>query len=241
MIPFLASLQFLTLIPPIIKRPFTPKELGRAVGYYPLVGLLIGAILTGANYLFALVFPSSITTALTLAVWIGLTGVLHLDGFLDACDGLFGGFTPEKRLEIMRDECVGAFAMAGGVLLLLLKFTALDSNPSPVAALLLVPTLGRWGITLAIVAFPYARSQGLGRSFKDHATWRQVALATGIAVPSAWFIAQWIGLAAMGLTAALVWAGSRFTLRRIPGLTGDIYGALNELVEVALLLVLVII
>lgn len=238
-IPLLAALQFLTLIPPLVKRPFTEKELGQAVGFYSLVGLIIGAVLVGANMLLALVFPPFVRAALILALWVLMSGALHLDGFLDACDGIFGGFTPEKRLEIMHDERVGAFGMAGGVLLLLLKFTTLGALPNPNAALLLVPTLSRWGISLALIAYPYARDQGVGRAIKDNAGWRQLALASVMAILTAWFTFQWMGLIALVIAGMIVWLAATFILRRIPGLTGDIYGALNELVELVLIVIFV--
>lgn len=238
---FLTALQFLTVAPPFIRRLFTPRELGRAVGYYPLVGILLGAILLGASTLLAQVFPPQVNAALVLVLWVLLSGALHLDGFLDACDGLLGGFTPESRLNIMRDERVGAFAATGGILLLLVKFASLSALSAPGfvpqrAALLLAPALGRWGMALAIVAFPYARPQGLGREMKDHATWRQALLASVIALAAAWLAAGWWGWLAAAGAVLVTLGGAWFTLRRIPGLTGDIYGALNELVETAVLL-----
>ena len=81
----------------------------------------------------------------------------------------------------MKDERVGAFAVVGGVLLLLIKFLALWSAQDRLAACLLAPMLGRWGMVLTIVLFPYARPEGLGRSMKDHAGWREMLLATLIA------------------------------------------------------------
>jgi hypothetical protein len=66
--------------------------------------LILGGLLLAADYSLALFMPPLVRVALVLALWVILTGALHLDGFLDACDGLLGGFTPESRLEIMRDE-----------------------------------------------------------------------------------------------------------------------------------------
>ena len=240
LVAFLAALQFLTIAPAFIRRLFTPQELGRAVGFFPLVGLILGAILAGSNYLLSFFFTAPVTAALILTLWVLLTGVLHLDGFLDTCDGIFGGNTPEKRLEIMRDERVGAFALAGGVLLLLTKYTALSAQHNPAFALLLAPSLSRWGMTLAIAGFPYARSQGLGRDIKDQTSWRQVLLATIIASAAAWFTYQWIGVIALVSTGLIIWLGARFILQRIPGLTGDIYGAFNEIAETVILLVLIV-
>ena len=104
--PPAAALQFLTVTPPLVRRAFSMPELGRAVGYFPLVGTLLGTLLAAFDWGLAFLFPAGVRAALDLALWVALTGALHLDGFLDACDGLFGGRTVESRLEIMRDEQV---------------------------------------------------------------------------------------------------------------------------------------
>lgn len=240
LVAFVAAIQFLTISPAIIRRSFNPRELGRAVGFFPLVGLLMGSILAGFQFIGSRIFPAPVTTALILTLWVILSGALHLDGFLDACDGIFGGSTPAKRLEIMRDERIGAFALAGGVLLLLTKFTSLNAQSNPTLALLLAPTLSRWGMTLAIFSFPYARPQGLGRDIKDHTSWRQLTLGAAIALPVSWFTYQWTGVIILLSVSAIIWLGGNLVLRRIPGLTGDIYGAFNELAETFVLLGLVI-
>ncbi len=240
--PWLApvlALQFLTVAPSIIQRAFTPAELGWAVAFFPLVGLLLGGALAGLDAALRLAFPASVTTALVLVAWVILTGALHLDGFLDACDGLLGGSSPEERLRILRDERVGAFAVAGGILLLLVKYSALAAVPGSAAALVIACTLGRWGITAAVVAFPYARPQGLGRDMKDNAGWPQMLLASATALAVAWGAGGGTGLLAFATAAVIAWAVARFTLGRIPGLTGDIYGATCEIVEVGVLLTLV--
>jgi adenosylcobinamide-GDP ribazoletransferase len=238
-----AAVQFLTVLPPLVRRPFTPAELGRSVGWFPLVGLLLGGFLAGLDWLLARVFPPGVAVALALAAWVLSTGALHLDGFLDSCDGLFGGHTPEARLRIMRDERAGAFAVIGGILLLLLKYAALAANPGRLAALLAAPVVGRWGMTLALVAFPYGRTEGLGRAMKDHAGWPQVALATvlTVAVAAGTFALtpSWRPLIVLPLAGVVTWAAGRFALCRLPGLTGDIYGALCELLEVVVLLTFV--
>lgn len=235
----LAAVQFLTVVPPVIRRAFTPAELGRAVGWFAVVGMVLGAALSGIDYVLGLLFPAGVTAALVLVMWILATGALHLDGLLDTCDGLFGGGTPEARLRIMRDERVGAFALVGGSLLLLVKYSCLAHLMNRTATLIVAPTLGRWGMVLAVVAFPYARPQGIGRWMKDHAGWRQVIFAGITAlVPTIW-LAKCLGLIAIVLAAAATVVIVAFTLRRIPGLTGDVYGALCELLEALVLLVFV--
>ncbi len=236
----LAAVQFLTIAPPLVRRSFTDAELGRAVAYFPLVGALIGGFLVGLDRLLVLFLPPSITAALVLTGWILCTGALHLDGFLDSCDGLFGGRTPEDRLRILRDERVGAFAVIGGILLLLVKFQGIAVLSHHSAALSLAPILGRWGMTVAVVAFPYARPEGLGRTMKDHAGWRQALLASAIALVAAWILAGWLGWIFFLLSGVLMVLVARFVLTRLPGLTGDIYGAVCELLEVLVLLSFVV-
>ena len=241
--PILAAVQFLTVAPPLVRRPFTAQELGGSVGWFPLIGVLLGGFLAALDWLLALAFPSGVTAALVLAAWVLCTGALHLDGFLDSCDGLFGGQTPESRLRIMRDERAGAFAVIGGVLLLLLKYAALAGLSDRLTVLIVAPVVGRWGMALAVVCFPYGRDEGLGRAMKDHAGWQQVVLASFVVVAvivGATFTADhWRAPLALLLAGVGTWAVALFVLRRLPGLTGDIYGALCELLEVVVLLVFV--
>ena len=233
----LVALNFLTALRLPGAASAGARQLGGAVGFFPLVGLLLGALLLGAQRLLAAALPAPLAAALLLSLWILLSGALHLDGFLDACDGLFGGRSPEQRLHIMRDEAIGAFAFAGGAILLLLKFTALQETAP--AALLLAPTLGRWAMALCIVAFPYARPEGLGSAMKANADWRQALLASLVAIAAAWFAAGWLGLLAVGALLVLVILLGRFVLGLIPGFTGDLYGAACELGETLVLLIFV--
>lgn len=236
MIPLLTAFQFLTIFPAVIRRRFTAGELGSAVGFFPFVGLSLGGIFYGMAIGLGLIFPGPVVAVVVLAVWLLLTRALHFDGFLDTCDGLFGGFTPERRLEIMRDSHVGAFGVAGGGLLLLSKYAAIVSLTNA-SGLLLAPVLGRWVLSVAIFAYPYARDQGLGRDMKDNVRAAQVVLATVLSLLAAWFFAGWIGLLAFGLSGIVLWLEAGFILRRIPGLTGDSYGALCEMVEVVVLFI----
>jgi adenosylcobinamide-GDP ribazoletransferase len=233
--PILTAFNFLTILPLPWRQDAPLSTLGRAVGWFPLVGLGIGAALAGLDWGLSQIFPPGVTAVMVMIVWLLASGAIHFDGFLDSCDGLFGGKTPERRLEIMRDHRVGAFAVAGGGLLLLLRYSALTALPLRTIPLLLAPMLGRRAMALAIVFFPYAREQGLGRAMKDHARWPQALQATLIALAAAWFIGGLSGLAAMLVAGVVMLLTALFIRTRIPGLTGDSYGAINELVEVAAL------
>jgi adenosylcobinamide-GDP ribazoletransferase len=226
--------------------PLAPKEaaasLGRAAAFFPLVGLVMGGILAGAGWLLAWLVPPTVAAGLTLTLWVALTGMLHLDGFMDSCDGLLPPRDPARRLEIMKDSRVGAFGVVGGVLQLLLKFNALTALPAGyagLAALAVTPVLGRWAMVWVMARYPLARSGGMGVMFTQGLGRPQLVVASVAAGGAAliftgWFTALVLAAAAW-LTAALV---ARLAMARIHGLTGDVYGATCETVEVVLLIML---
>jgi adenosylcobinamide-GDP ribazoletransferase len=117
-----------------------------------------------------------------------------------------------------------------------MKYSALTGIEGISPALILAPVLSRWAMAASIFAFPYARPEGLGKAMKDHTTVRQTLMATLFAAGIAGFTLGWPGLAAAGLALLVMLGVARFTLRRIPGLTGDLYGAINELVEAVVLI-----
>lgn len=236
MIPILAAFQFLTIFPAVVKRMFTSQEMGRAVGWFPLVGAALGFTLYGINHLASLIFPPMVAAALTLIAWIAFTRFFHLDGFMDSLDGLFGGWTPERRLEIMKDSRMGAFGTIGGILVLLTKFAALSSMLSLFPSIMLAATLGRWASPLVIYAFPYAREDGLGIEMKRSVTIREIIIATLIAGITSWFVFGWLGFAFMLGAALIAFLTAAYAMRLLPGLTGDIYGAVTTLVEMLTLL-----
>src|SRR2546422_836036 len=95
---FFTAVQFLTIVPTVLRRLPTPQEMGRSVGFFPLSGLLLGYLLLGVGECAAWYWSPGIGTGLVLLVWVLTTGALHLDGLLDSCDGLLGGRTSEDRL-----------------------------------------------------------------------------------------------------------------------------------------------
>lgn len=238
MIPIIAAFQFLTIFPAVIKRMFTAQEMGRAVGWFPLVGVALGFALYGVNYAAQFIFPQTVSAALTLLAWIACTRFFHLDGFMDTLDGLFGGWTPERRLEIMKDSRMGAFGTIGGILVLLTEYAALSSTSHLFPSILLATTLGRWASPLVIYAFPYAREDGLGIEMKRHVTLREIILATLIAGVTSWFVFGWLGFVFMLGAALLAYLSAAYTMRLLPGLTGDIYGTVTTLVEMLVLVAL---
>ena len=239
--PLIVALGFLTALPLPRTGTAGPEQLARSLAWFPVAGALVGGVLVLLDLALGLVLPVGVRAALLLVALLALTRGLHFDGLMDVCDGLFGGFTPERRLAIMRDSHVGAFGVLGAVADLLLRHAALVSllDGWRIAALLLPPIAGRWAMVWAMVAYPYGRTEGLGAAFKRGAGWREVALATfGAAIlgAAAWWPWGAVALIPAWLATVLV---ARFMLRRLPGLTGDCYGSINEVVEAVVLVALV--
>ena len=236
----LVALQFLTRLPLPAGLPIAGPRVGRALGWFPLVGALLGGLLALADAALSLVLPRGLVDVLLLVLLALLTGGLHLDGFMDTCDGLFSLRSPEERLAILRDSRVGSFGVVGLTSLLLLQWAALGALPTERRAACLVVTLAlaRWAMVYAIVVFPYARPAGLGRIFKDEAGPHALVAATLLGAATAVGLLGLAGLAVLALAAGTTWLFARYCLGRLPGLTGDTYGALNELVETLLLVLL---
>jgi adenosylcobinamide-GDP ribazoletransferase len=237
---FVIGLRFLTIIPLPFRRQATPEEIGRSVVYFPLVGLLLGLILVGVDRLLGLVLPLSLVNISLIIVMAVLTGALHLDGFIDTCDGAMVRSTPEERLRIMADSRVGAFGVVGACCLILLKYLALDAVPDDLraASLVLMPVLGRWAMVFAIGSFAYVREVGTGRAFKEQASWRRVAVATAATILLSALFAGLSGLAVMASVWVLILGIAVFLRHRLGGLSGDTYGAINEAAETLLLVLL---
>jgi adenosylcobinamide-GDP ribazoletransferase len=206
----------------------------RAFAYYPLVGLFIGVLLMVANFMLRFVLPSFVVATLVVVLWVALTGALHLDGFSDACDGLFAATTRERRLEILHDVHLGAFGAVGLMLLLLTKFAVIATTPS-FAPLLLAPVLGRWALVYA-ATYPPARAEGMAVLFRAGLTRRIIFSATLLAGFVVTFFGG-LGLVAFVAAFAIATLVARFALNRIGGLTGDIYGMICESVELGVLLI----
>ncbi|MBS5840721.1 MAG: adenosylcobinamide-GDP ribazoletransferase [Pseudomonas sp.] len=241
--PFWIALQFLSSLPVRLSGMPSPGETGRSLLYYPLVGLVLGVVLYGANAMLSGA-PLMLHAALLLTVWVLFSGGLHLDGLADSADAWLGGFGDRERtLTIMKDPRSGPIAVVVLVLVLLLKFCALLAviEQQQFAALLIVPLIGRSALLAVFLTTPYVRAGGLGQALADH-----VPRSAG------WWVLGFSGLgcvlvAGMGGVWSLVlgvigfaWL-RRIMMRRLGGTTGDTAGALLELLEVGVLVGLALI
>jgi adenosylcobinamide-GDP ribazoletransferase len=239
---FLAALHFLTIIR-IAKDLDTtgekPERLGRSMICFPVVGLFLGLVLVAVRYAFGYILSPSLVDILVIAALVIITGALHLDGFADTADGLAGGRDRERSLVIMRDSRIGSFAVAGLILLLMLKIFTLQQVPPEIKnrALLLMPVLGRWSTVQLAFGFTYARSgPGTGLAFTRFAGKREYIIATLITVVISLGLFRLHGAIILLIIALFTLLFGRFFQRRLGGVTGDIMGAACEINEVVTLL-----
>jgi len=231
------AIQFLTVLPVQIRGTVTDNDLGRSMACFPLVGLVMGGVLAAAAWLMR-GLPADLGAFVLLLSMTLLTGALHLDGVADSVDGLYGVRDTERRLQIMRDSCVGAMGAVGLVFVVLLKWILLKALwPAAVGpALLAALTFSRWVQAAAASASPYARSNGKAGAYMAHAP-RPVVLGLVVPVAAPFFVLFGpAGLCLFALVVVAILLLRGFVMRRIGGLTGDTLGLLNEAAEVLVLM-----
>ncbi|MGL4238768.1 adenosylcobinamide-GDP ribazoletransferase [Tabrizicola sp.] len=220
-----------------------PNHRGTGAGSawaWPLVGAVLGALAAGVASLgLWLGVTAGVTAVLVIAALVLLTGGLHEDGLSDTADGLFGGWTRERRLAIMKDSRVGSYGALALVLVTLARWSALLPLvfEGHWAALVATGALSRAPMVLIMAVLPNARGEGL-----SHATGRpslRVALVgMSMAVAISILLAGWATLPMLLAAGAVTLLLALSALRRIGGQTGDILGASQQLAEVACLAVL---
>lgn len=242
---FRIAMGFLTILPVDRSLQATPERLGRSMALFPASGVVLGLILVIFNSLLDAFIPRAVLDCLLLLILIVLTGALHLDGIADLLDGLAGGKDRDGILRIMKDSRVGAMGVVGLVMLLLLKYLCLFNLPLEFksAGLIFMPAAGRWVQVVLAVSCRYLRgSEGTGAVFLEHASERELLIASGslVAVALVLFGLQGIFLIfLLGIAAMLL---IKYFEIRLGGVTGDVLGASSELIEVlALLLVLAVV
>lgn len=199
--------------------------------------------MAGFDHALNLIFPLKLTSAFVIIALIFLTGAIHLDGFIDTCDGLAIKSSAAERLKTMSDSRVGGFGVVGGFCILLLKYASLASLSGGVrmTALILAPTLSRWEMAYSLFAFPSAKKEGMGWAFKETTRWQEVTLATIIALIVAVLLMQQAGVLILAAVFLIILGVGKYLCSKLGGLTGDTYGAINELSEAFVLILFVII
>jgi adenosylcobinamide-GDP ribazoletransferase len=237
---YLIAMQFLTIIPLPFDTRCRKEDLGRSTACFPLVGLTLGGLLAGLNWLIEPWLNRSLTAALLITALAAVTGALHLDGLADVCDGLAARGSRERFLAVMKDSNVGAVGAVGLVLGLLLKWQALSAVPAGITwqALLLFPTLGRSAQVLAMAGARHARQDGLGALIIQGMATRHLIVALLITVAACLLLLPVRGMIALAAVFAVTLVIKGYFRNRLGGLTGDIIGCTSEIAEIVALIVL---
>lgn len=245
-----SAIGFLTILPMGSGRTPQGAGLASARGWFPTVGLLIGTALAALEVSFRWIHtvgspggPMAASAQVLLGAVVAtalviMTRALHLDGFMDTCDALLGGTSPGHRRRILKDPHVGAFAVAGAGCLILTKTAAISALPwqSRPWTLILVPCLSRGAMLLVMEWFPYVGGGGLGSRFlRNRGRGQMVFGLTVTGVAGLVLVGPW-SLAMLALAAMVGWSVGAWATRLMGGVTGDVYGAVNEVVEAAALL-----
>jgi adenosylcobinamide-GDP ribazoletransferase len=238
----LTAFQYFTRIPMPRWVGHDGAQLSGTLRYFPFVGIVVGTIAAACVWACAKAFSPTLAVLLSTAVTVVLTGAFHEDGLADTADGLGGGHTRERALEIMKDSRIGAFGALALILALSIKVTALAALPvvQAMVAMICAHALSRWCAVLLVWRLPYARtdSNTRARSAVEQMSFADLAIASvfGLA-PSALALALAPGIShaiAGTLAAFVVCIGLGFWFRRrLGGYTGDTLGATQQLAELA--------
>lgn len=233
----LGAIQFLTRVP--VRTPAAVPH-HRVVPWFPVVGTLVGAVVGGVAVGLAELVPLTVAAACAVVVGLLVTGAFHEDGLADVADAFGGGWTVERRLEILKDSRHGTYgvaALASSVVIRVVCAASILAPGALFASFVAAHTLGRSAAVVAMRTAPPATDSGLGVS---SATALQplragIGIAAGIVtvtVLTGWWVLPFLGAAAAG-TVATVW----LAVRKIGGLAGDVLGAVEQVVECLVLVV----
>ena len=229
---------------PMPRVEWEKKALSWALCWFPLVGVVIGAVLYGWLALAGFLgFGKIFTAAVALLLPIALSGGIHLDGFCDTCDALSSHQSRERKLEILKDSHTGAFAIICCGLYLLVFFAAwcqVEAAGRTALVLGLGPVLSRSLSGLFAVTLPNARGTGLLATFTgpmDAARARVVLAVWAIAAAAAMvFLSPWTGVGVLaGAALACVYYVAT-AKRQFGGVTGDLAGFFLQLCELGMVL-----
>ena len=252
---FFIGLQFLTRISIVKQTVWTEDLFGKSVKFFPAVGAVLGSCYAAISIIFTILVEGSkfpmLEAAIILTAIIFLTGAIHCDGFIDTFDGLFSGRDGEKILEIMKDSRVGAFGAVSFVILSIFEFATLaELAKMPTfqifAAIYTAPVIARLMMVIIIGGFPYARPEGMGKAFSKYTTRSTIIFAIFetliLLSPLIIFSMSFLKTLVIALITSLIFTiyFGKFSIKKIGGVTGDIYGAVTTISEVIVLLIFLI-
>ena len=240
--PFLAAIQFLTVIPFPKAFVFQERALGRSVPFFPLIGLLIGLTAAAVGYVVNIFLPPLPAMAMVVIFLLVISGGLHMDGLADTADGFFSARPRDKMLAIMRDSRIGVMGVIAVICVMLIKWSLLLSltGTLQMAVIVLMPLVGRSAMVITMTCLPYIRTDGgLATLFAVHRSWIHALWAVACMLIAGFLLAQGMGLSIALASLAVTALWTAYSFRKIGGYTGDTLGAVCEIVEIVPALVAV--
>ena len=235
---FLRAMQFMTRFP-IAGLPRRKGSLARAAKFFPVVGLAIGGIAAGIDQLLTPYMGREILALVLLTYLVLITGALHEDGLADAVDAFGAGWSREQILSIMRDSRIGTYGAVSVTLSLLARFL-LISKIAPFrlpGVLICASVLCRWTALPLGFLLPNARLDGgLGGCIAGRLPLSSLAWGTLFAAVSVAAVLGGASLWPWLITILLTAASALYFKRRIGGITGDCFGAANQITEIVIYL-----
>ena len=235
------AMQFLTRIPLATRTIFDNKDYANSLAWYPVIGLVLGGLVWLPGVALAGLSSTSLTAALVLAVWVLLTGALHLDGVADCADAWVGGFGDrEKTFQILKDPRSGPIAVVVLVLVLLIKWAALEVllGSEHWSIIWLIPLLARGAMPYIFWRLDYVRSSGLGAAFVEGLSRQRILISLlFLVVIAVLSLTGQLGILVLFVVVSLLiylwW--KRASYQKLGGFNGDCAGALVEFLELGLL------
>jgi len=222
------ALSFLTTLPFPFKKSLSAREIAASLSWFPVVGFLLGLIISLVFFLLIPLLPRQITSVIILIVLVLLTGGFHLDGLADTADGFLSARRhPEDILKIMKDSSIGTMGGLGLILVLLLKYTAITQLPdrNVIPCLLLLPVFGRFSIVILAYLASYARKEGgLGEAVTQQVSSREVVYASVFTIIGTLLLTGLKGFLVLAVIIFYTWGIKLYATRRIGGITGDLLG-----------------
>ncbi len=231
------AVQFLTRIP---VRTNEAIDHQRTVPWFPIVGALIGAVTGGIAALMIEVVPVPVAAASAVVAGLLITGAFHEDGLADIADAFGGGWTVERRLEILKDSRHGTYgvaALTSSIAIRVVAAASIASSAALFATFVAAHTLARAAALAAMKAAPPAAASGLGVTTADalRPTAALGGIAAGIAISglaTGWWIGPFAVATVVGAAAVVA-----LSVRKIGGLAGDVLGAVEQVVECLVMVV----
>ena len=239
---FFTALMFFTRFPCPQWLKYSEDYLNQATKYLPLIGWIVGGCAALFFWISSLILPISLAVGLSMVTSILITGALHEDGFADVCDGFGGGWNKTQTLDIMKDSRVGAYAVIGTTLMLLLKFSTLQELPATIIPVILIAghSISRFAASSIVFTHSYVRANEDSRAkpVAKKLSVKQLIVASLFGMVPLLFLPSYFCLFAIVPVWLTTMYLAHFFTQRIGGYTGDCLGATQQLTEIVFYLVM---